>query len=76
MRDRWINAGCDEEELKPFVEPELDITDQKRIGTAGGGALLLWAPQILHLRAQKMAKEPLAEEAGCLLSTVIQFWHL
>ncbi|XP_076129442.1 MAP/microtubule affinity-regulating kinase 3 isoform X2 [Alosa pseudoharengus] len=31
MKDRWINAGCEEEELKPFVEPELDITDQKRI---------------------------------------------
>ncbi|XP_036406179.1 MAP/microtubule affinity-regulating kinase 3-like isoform X5 [Megalops cyprinoides] len=31
MKDRWINAGCEEEELKPFVEPELDISDQKRI---------------------------------------------
>lgn len=32
MKDRWINAGCEEDELKPFVEPELDISDQKRIG--------------------------------------------
>ncbi|XP_073466603.1 MAP/microtubule affinity-regulating kinase 3 isoform X6 [Aquarana catesbeiana] len=31
MKDRWINAGHEEEELKPFVEPELDIADQKRI---------------------------------------------
>ncbi|XP_039597991.1 MAP/microtubule affinity-regulating kinase 3a isoform X5 [Polypterus senegalus] len=31
MKDRWINAGYEEEELKPFVEPELDISDQKRI---------------------------------------------
>ncbi|GAA6079344.1 MAP/microtubule affinity-regulating kinase 3 isoform X1, partial [Tachysurus ichikawai] len=31
MKDRWINAGFDEDELKPFVEPELDISDQKRI---------------------------------------------
>ncbi|XP_055729234.1 MAP/microtubule affinity-regulating kinase 3-like isoform X3 [Salvelinus fontinalis] len=31
MKDRWINAGCEEEEMKPFVEPETDITDQKRI---------------------------------------------
>ncbi|XP_038967648.1 MAP/microtubule affinity-regulating kinase 3 isoform X9 [Rattus norvegicus] len=31
MKDRWINAGHEEEELKPFVEPELDISDQKRI---------------------------------------------
>lgn len=33
MKDRWINAGHEEDELKPFVEPELDISDQKRIGT-------------------------------------------
>ncbi|XP_051954237.1 MAP/microtubule affinity-regulating kinase 3 isoform X10 [Xyrauchen texanus] len=31
MKDRWINAGCEEDELKPFMEPELDISDQKRI---------------------------------------------
>lgn len=31
MKDRWINSGFDEDELKPFVEPELDISDQKRI---------------------------------------------
>uniref|UniRef100_A0A8K9VGN4 non-specific serine/threonine protein kinase n=1 Tax=Oncorhynchus mykiss TaxID=8022 RepID=A0A8K9VGN4_ONCMY len=31
MKDRWINAGCEEDEMKPFVEPETDITDQKRI---------------------------------------------
>uniref|UniRef100_A0A8I5TQ85 Serine/threonine-protein kinase SIK3 n=1 Tax=Pongo abelii TaxID=9601 RepID=A0A8I5TQ85_PONAB len=31
MMDRWINAGHEEDELKPFVEPELDISDQKRI---------------------------------------------
>ncbi|KAM6394034.1 MAP/microtubule affinity-regulating kinase 3 isoform 24-T24 [Pluvialis apricaria] len=31
MKDRWINAGHEEDELKPFVEPELDISDQKRI---------------------------------------------
>jgi hypothetical protein len=33
MKDRWINAGSEEDELKPFVEPEQDIADQKRIGT-------------------------------------------
>ncbi|XP_031437419.1 MAP/microtubule affinity-regulating kinase 3 isoform X8 [Clupea harengus] len=36
MKDRWINAGCDEEDLKPFLEPELDITDQKRIDVMVG----------------------------------------
>lgn len=33
MKDRWINAGFEDDDLKPYVEPELDITDQKRIGT-------------------------------------------
>lgn len=33
MKDRWINTGSDEEELKPFIEPQLDIRDQTRIGT-------------------------------------------
>nr|XP_046229142.1 MAP/microtubule affinity-regulating kinase 3-like isoform X2 [Scatophagus argus] len=31
MKDRWINTGSDEVELKPFIEPELDIRDQKRM---------------------------------------------
>ncbi|XP_039980469.1 MAP/microtubule affinity-regulating kinase 3-like isoform X4 [Xiphias gladius] len=36
MKDRWINAGFDEEELKPFIEPEVDIRDQKRIDVMVG----------------------------------------
>ncbi|KAF7643243.1 hypothetical protein LDENG_00242870, partial [Lucifuga dentata] len=36
MKDRWINADCDEDELKPFSEPELDIRDQKRIDVMRG----------------------------------------
>ncbi|XP_061598795.1 MAP/microtubule affinity-regulating kinase 3a isoform X12 [Cololabis saira] len=36
MKDRWINAGFDEDELKPYLEPELDITDQKRIDVMVG----------------------------------------
>lgn len=40
MKDRWINAGFEEDELKPYTEPELDITDQKRIGkTPAEGSL-------------------------------------
>nr|XP_020480287.1 MAP/microtubule affinity-regulating kinase 3-like isoform X2 [Monopterus albus] len=30
MKDRWINTSF-EEELKPFIQPELDIREQKRI---------------------------------------------
>ncbi|KAG7277730.1 hypothetical protein CRUP_023018 [Coryphaenoides rupestris] len=36
MKDRWINAGFDDDHLKPFLEPELDITDQKRIDVMVG----------------------------------------
>ena len=31
MKDKWMNMGYEEEELLPFKEPVLDITDQKRI---------------------------------------------
>lgn len=35
MKDRWINTGSEEEELKPFIQPDLDIRDQARIGAIG-----------------------------------------
>uniref|UniRef100_A0A8C1T186 non-specific serine/threonine protein kinase n=1 Tax=Cyprinus carpio TaxID=7962 RepID=A0A8C1T186_CYPCA len=31
MEDRWMNVGHEEEELKPYTEPEPDISDTKRI---------------------------------------------
>ncbi|KAM4522252.1 MAP/microtubule affinity-regulating kinase 3-like [Odontesthes bonariensis] len=31
MKDRWINSSNDGEDLKPFLEPEVDISDQSRI---------------------------------------------
>ncbi|KAJ7341058.1 hypothetical protein JRQ81_004748 [Phrynocephalus forsythii] len=31
MKDRWMNVGHEEEELKPYTEPEPDINDTKRI---------------------------------------------
>ncbi|XP_061563359.1 MAP/microtubule affinity-regulating kinase 3-like isoform X2 [Cololabis saira] len=31
MRDRWIGGGSDDEQLKPYKDPELDINDQTRI---------------------------------------------
>jgi len=33
MKDKWMNMGYEEEELKPYVEPEPDYKDGKRIGT-------------------------------------------
>ncbi|XP_043232338.1 serine/threonine-protein kinase MARK2-like isoform X13 [Amphibalanus amphitrite] len=31
MRDKWMNSGCNEEELKPYVEPEHCLDDPRRI---------------------------------------------
>ncbi|XP_036429952.1 MAP/microtubule affinity-regulating kinase 3a isoform X4 [Colossoma macropomum] len=36
MKDRWINSGSEEDELKPYTEPETDISDQKRIDVMVG----------------------------------------
>ncbi|MEQ2239124.1 Map microtubule affinity-regulating kinase [Ilyodon furcidens] len=30
MRDRWMNVGCEEDELKPYIEPQPDYKDPKR----------------------------------------------
>nr|XP_020139923.1 serine/threonine-protein kinase MARK1 isoform X6 [Microcebus murinus] len=31
MKDRWMNVGHEEEELKPYTEPDPDFNDTKRI---------------------------------------------
>lgn len=31
MKDKWMNLGYDEEELKPYLEPSADINDPARI---------------------------------------------
>ncbi|GAA6077939.1 MAP/microtubule affinity-regulating kinase 3a isoform X1, partial [Tachysurus ichikawai] len=36
MKDRWINSGSEEDELKPYIEPEADICDVKRIDVMVG----------------------------------------
>ncbi|XP_016354571.1 MAP/microtubule affinity-regulating kinase 3-like isoform X3 [Sinocyclocheilus anshuiensis] len=36
MKERWINALFEDDELKPFLEPEADISDQKRIDVIVG----------------------------------------
>lgn len=32
MKDKWMNLGCEEDELKPYIEPEQDFKEPKRIG--------------------------------------------
>lgn len=34
MKDHWMNVGHDEEELKPYIEPEPDFNDSSRIGAS------------------------------------------
>ncbi|XP_021336197.1 MAP/microtubule affinity-regulating kinase 3a isoform X1 [Danio rerio] len=36
MKERWINSGFEDDELKPFTEPDADISDQKRIDVIVG----------------------------------------
>lgn len=31
MKDRWMNIGYEDDELKPYVEPVMDYDDVKRI---------------------------------------------
>jgi hypothetical protein len=32
MKDKWMNIGFEEDELKPYNEPMPDLNDQIRIG--------------------------------------------
>ena len=32
MKDRWINMGYEDRELKPYKEPSKDVLDTQRIG--------------------------------------------
>jgi MAP/microtubule affinity-regulating kinase len=31
MRDKWMNTGYEVDELKPFADPVVEMTDAKRI---------------------------------------------
>jgi hypothetical protein len=32
MKDKWMNIGYEDDELKPYVEPPKDSNDPARIG--------------------------------------------
>jgi len=32
MKDKWMNVGYEEDEMKPFIEPKRDYNDPVRIG--------------------------------------------
>lgn len=49
MKDRWMNVGHEEEELKPYTEPEADFSDTKRIGLNPHLLYRINTPDILTL---------------------------
>lgn len=51
MKDHWMNVGHEEEELKPYIEPEADFSDSSRIGTAclSASALMLLSTPFANL---------------------------
>ena len=40
MKDKWINAGYEGDDLKPHIEPVEDYSDPARIGELAGTMLL------------------------------------
>lgn len=40
MKDKWINAGYEGDELKPHIEPVEDYSDPARIGESVGCQLV------------------------------------
>lgn len=32
MKDKWMNIGHEEEELRPYIDPENTVVDPVRIG--------------------------------------------
>lgn len=47
MKDRWMNQGYEEEELTPYVQPEPDFKDHKRIGTLQSGTCVCFFSTLL-----------------------------
>ena len=37
MKDKWMNMGYEDDELKPYIEPLPDLADEKRIDTLVSG---------------------------------------
>ena len=33
MKDKWMNMGYEDDDLKPYIEPEAEYNDLRRIGT-------------------------------------------
>ena len=51
MKDKWMNMGFEEDELKPYIEPVQDWQDQKRI-------------DILQVKAKNLKKAKIYQVFG------------
>lgn len=49
MKDKWMNLGCEEDELKPYVEPEQDFKEPKRIGNLINASNSLLSIKLLNV---------------------------
>jgi MAP/microtubule affinity-regulating kinase len=54
MKDKWMNIGYEEDELKPYIEPEPDFNDQNRIGNTYIPiiSISLFFPSLFHHSGQ------------------------
>lgn len=41
MKDKWMNIGYEDDELKPYLEPETDLGDSKRIALSSRAEILM-----------------------------------
>ncbi|XP_077522506.1 MAP/microtubule affinity-regulating kinase 3 isoform X12 [Amblyomma americanum] len=41
MKDKWMNIGYEDDELKPYLEPETDFGDSKRIALSSRAEILM-----------------------------------
>ena len=56
MKDKWMNIGCEDDELKPYVEPPADVLDPLRIGKNPSHTLVL-SCRVRGLMAIKISGE-------------------
>lgn len=43
MKDKWMNVGYEDDELKPYIEPEPDFNDARRMGKQGELSFVLYS---------------------------------
>lgn len=51
MRDKWMNIGYEDDDLKPYIEPSADNSDHIRIGNNRVGAFLCHFFTYSHMKS-------------------------